>query len=91
MYMLTCTGDTGGMQQALYIISELRARHEEMKHSHVRRFINHSQFKSQGFTHNNLSAPQTRTIGGGFWSIVAVRFRDRISTPNRMSLTSQGL
>ena len=37
------------------------ARREEVKNSHVRRFINHSQFKSEGFA-QLLSVPQTRAL-----------------------------
>ena len=51
--------DLGECSQHLH---NLGARQKEVKNSHVRRFINHSQFKSQGFT-QLLSVPQTRALG----------------------------
>ena len=81
-----CSWDLGECSQHLH---NLWARQEEVKNSHVRRFINQSQFKSQGFT-QLLSAPQTRVLGRNQESVQLWRsdFQTNYQATNRMSLCS---
>ena len=72
-------GHTGGLETPQHLHNPW-ARREEVKNSHVRRFINHSQFKSEGFA-QLLSVPQGPLISGvGIGGIVADRFPDQLSS-----------